>query len=203
MPLFGSKHHDNDAIDNTTSKGDRHHTQSASHGPPGTAGTNTARTYPPGAQTGAPLGYGANPGPTNTFAPDQYSQQPSGHTGQPIARDAAYPGGGGVAGPGGASGIPQTSAVNYGGGGGGSGQRLTGKVESALGSLVGSAALKEKGAQKEQEANTIKLQGRELAEAERLEAEALMRRERAVAHGAHPANATLGGLNVGSGQGHN
>ena len=63
------------------------------------------------------------------------------------------------------------------------GQRLTGKVESALGSLVGSTALKEKGAQKEQEANTIKLQGRELAEAERLEAEALMRRERAVAHG--------------------
>ena len=99
-----------------------------------------------------------------------------------MARDTVYPSGG-VSGPGNAPNIPPTSAVSHGSGGGGSGQRLTGKVESALGSLVGSTALKEKGAQKEQEANTIKLQGRELAEAERLEAEALMRRERAVAHG--------------------
>ena len=99
-----------------------------------------------------------------------------------MARDAVYPSGG-VSGPGNAPNIPPTSAVSHGSGGGSSGQRLTGKVESALGSLVGSTALKEKGAQKEQEANTIKLQGRELAEAERLEAEALMRRERAVAHG--------------------
>lgn len=73
---------------------------------------------------------------------------------------------------------------------------MTGKVESALGSMVGSSALKAKGLQKEQEANAVKLQGRELAEAERLEKEALMRRERAVGHGAHPANSQLGAGSV-------
>jgi hypothetical protein len=69
---------------------------------------------------------------------------------------------------------------------------MTGKVESAMGTMLGSSALKAKGLQKEQEVNSVKLQGSELAEAERLEREALMRRERAVAHGAHPANGALG-----------
>ncbi|KAJ3509707.1 hypothetical protein NLJ89_g5073 [Agrocybe chaxingu] len=102
--------------------------------------------------------------------------------------------------------IPHTGEIHHGKSTtAGAGQRLTGKVESAIGNLVGSSALKSKGLQKEHEANAVKLQGRELAEAERLEREAMMRRERAVAHGAHPANATLGaGTNQGvTGGGYN
>jgi len=96
------------------------------------------------------------------------------------------------------SGIPPTGAVNH-TSSGGTGQRITGKIESAIGSLVGSSALKAKGLQKEQEANAVKLQGHELAEAERLEREAMMRRERAVGHGAHPANSQLGAGHTGTG----
>jgi hypothetical protein len=60
---------------------------------------------------------------------------------------------------------------------------LTGKAESALGSALGSNALKAKGLEKEREANALNFQSSELAEAERLEREAKMRRERAVGHG--------------------
>ncbi len=67
--------------------------------------------------------------------------------------------------------------------GGGIGTKLTGKVESAIGSALGSNALKEKGLEKEREANALNLQSSELAEAERLEREAVMRRKRAVGHG--------------------
>lgn len=76
---------------------------------------------------------------------------------------------------------------------GGSGQKITGMMESAIGTLVSSDTLKNRGAQKQREADAIKLQGRELEEAERLEREAMMRRDRAVAHGAHPMNKNLGG----------
>lgn len=69
---------------------------------------------------------------------------------------------------------------------GGGGSRLAGKTERAVGTLVGSQALKEKGIQKEQEAGAFTQQSAEIAEAERLEKEALMRRERAVAHGECP-----------------
>ncbi|KAJ3573365.1 hypothetical protein NP233_g2463 [Leucocoprinus birnbaumii] len=80
---------------------------------------------------------------------------------------------------------------------GGKSQRITGKIESAIGTAIGSDTLKAKGLQKEREANAMKVQGRELAEAERLEREAIMRRDRAVAHGAHPANKDLGaGMNT-------
>ena len=64
-----------------------------------------------------------------------------------------------------------------------SGRRLEGKAERAVGTLVGSKALKERGFQKEQEAGAYKMQSAEIAQAERIEKEALMRRERAVAHG--------------------
>jgi hypothetical protein len=63
------------------------------------------------------------------------------------------------------------------------GGATTGKIEHAIGSLIGSASLKAKGLQKEQEAASMKVQSQEIAEAERLEREAMMRRERAVAHG--------------------
>jgi len=88
--------------------------------------------------------------------------------------------------------IPPASSINHNQDHGG-GHSTMGKVESAIGSMVGSNALKAKGMQKQQEANSIHLQSQELAEAERLEREALMRRERAVAHGAHPQNKHLGG----------
>lgn len=57
------------------------------------------------------------------------------------------------------------------------------KVENAVGSLVGSNALRAKGMEKEREAQAFNIQGQELKEAERLEQEALTHRERAVAHG--------------------
>ncbi|KAH9948656.1 hypothetical protein B0H21DRAFT_820784 [Amylocystis lapponica] len=86
-----------------------------------------------------------------------------------------------------------TNGQHGSGGGGGGGRRLEGKMEYAVGSLVGSQALKNKGVQKEQEAGAIQAQSSEIAEAERLEQEALVRREHAVAHGAHPNNKHLGG----------
>ncbi|KAI0066889.1 hypothetical protein BV25DRAFT_1987980 [Artomyces pyxidatus] len=73
------------------------------------------------------------------------------------------------------------------------GTRAAGKVEHAIGTLVGSTALQARGNEKEQEANAFKQQSREIAEAERLEREAMQRRERAVAQGAHPENRQLGG----------
>ena len=45
------------------------------------------------------------------------------------------------------------------------------------------------------EADALKAQAAELSEAERLEREAISRRERAVAHGAHPELRHLRGLN--------
>ncbi|PAV15459.1 hypothetical protein PNOK_0922300 [Pyrrhoderma noxium] len=75
------------------------------------------------------------------------------------------------------------------------GSRMTGKAEFALGSVVGSQSLKEKGLAKEREADALKAQAAELSEAERLEREAISRRERAVAHGAHPELRHLGGHN--------
>ena len=82
-----------------------------------------------------------------------------------------------------ASHINPTAPNSGSGPSGGGGSRLAGKAERAVGSLVGSQALKERGFQKEQEAGAFKMQSAEIAEAERLEKEALMRRERAVAHG--------------------
>ena len=80
--------------------------------------------------------------------------------------------------------VPPAAHINTSGSrSGGGGRRLEGKAERAVGSLVGSRALKERGMQKEQEASAFKMQSSEIAEAERLEKEALMRRERAVAHG--------------------
>jgi len=75
----------------------------------------------------------------------------------------------------------------------GGGSHFAGKVEHAVGSLVGSQALKEKGLQKEQEAVAFKAQSAEISEAERLEKEAMLRRHRAVQQGAHPENGQLGG----------
>ena len=77
---------------------------------------------------------------------------------------------------------------------GSTGGRVAGKAERAVGTLVGSQALKEKGFQKEQEAGAFKMQSAEIAEAERLEKEALMRRERAVAHGEYHCECAVEGM---------
>ena len=113
---------------------------------------------------------------------------------QPVAGNQAGVGAGANAT---GTGVPPASHINTSGNAqntGKGGRRLEGKAERAVGSLVGSQALKERGFQKEQEAGAFKTQSAEIAEAERLEKEALMRRERAVAHGAHPDNRHLGGL---------
>ncbi|KAJ2934151.1 hypothetical protein H1R20_g2907, partial [Candolleomyces eurysporus] len=108
-----------------------------------------------------------------------------------------------LAGDGTAQAIPPASVISHGGAGpGGPGHngpirgggvpmgagKTTGKVEAAIGTALGSRSLKEKGLQKQYEAEAYRLQGAELAEAERLEKEARLRRDRAVAHGAHPEN---------------
>ncbi|KIP12092.1 hypothetical protein PHLGIDRAFT_124280 [Phlebiopsis gigantea 11061_1 CR5-6] len=68
-----------------------------------------------------------------------------------------------------------------------------GKVERIIGTMVCSSSLKAKGLQKEQQAAAHQVQNAEISEAERLEQEASLRRQRAVDHGAHPANRALGG----------
>ncbi|KAI0325930.1 hypothetical protein GY45DRAFT_1339795 [Cubamyces sp. BRFM 1775] len=176
MTLFG-KHKNN----NKLSKHDARHDPNVDANTAGQAGTygagagaaNQAGAYPNQAGYGnINAGMGAEP----------YANQPAGTT-------AA------AGGPGANPAVPPARHINTdntrtGGGGG----RLAGKAERAAGTLVGSQALKERGFQKEQEAGAFKMQSAEIAEAERLEKEALMRRERAVAHGAHPDNRHLGGL---------
>lgn len=66
----------------------------------------------------------------------------------------------------------------------GKGTEIVGKLEHAVGTLVGSQSMKMKGAQKEHAAHNSKLQNLELSEAERLEHEAGLRRERAANYGA-------------------
>jgi hypothetical protein len=64
------------------------------------------------------------------------------------------------------------------------GTKLTGKAESALGSMIGSNALKAKGLQKEREANNANSQRLDLAEADRLEHQALLLRQKVASQGA-------------------
>ncbi|CAL1699452.1 unnamed protein product [Somion occarium] len=78
--------------------------------------------------------------------------------------------------------IPPANQINTGQHGGG-GARMAGK--------------------KEQEAESYKQQSAEIGEAERLEKEALLRRERAVQHGADPRNKALGGGAQGQNFGNN
>jgi len=63
-------------------------------------------------------------------------------------------------------------------------QAFIGKVEHAVGTVLGSESMKAKGIAKEQEAMAVKGQQRELSEAERLEAHAGLARDRANQHAA-------------------
>ncbi|KAI0266503.1 hypothetical protein BC834DRAFT_132137 [Gloeopeniophorella convolvens] len=182
MPLFGKKHNDKaparqgaaDFADTGTNNTGAGHASG-----PGTNGPGT--NYDQRNDFNAPTAQGydnnsnlAGRGAGQNFAPGPQGADPY---------NAQQPG------------VPPTSHVNQNTGHHSNpGTRAAGKVEHAVGTLVGSNALKARGAEKEQEANAFKDQSREIAEAERLEREAMIRRERAVAHGAHPDNRHLGGL---------
>ncbi|KAJ7911678.1 hypothetical protein B0H13DRAFT_2480538 [Mycena leptocephala] len=68
-----------------------------------------------------------------------------------------------------------------------------GGMASQAGGVTGSKELQAKALQMEQEAQGMKVQSQDLAQAERLEHEAYARRQRAVEHGAHPDNRHVGG----------
>jgi hypothetical protein len=82
--------------------------------------------------------------------------------------------------------IPATHAATKKQHAGASEKAFVGKLEHAVGTMLCSSTLRAKGIQKEQEAQALKVQAAELSAAERLEQEARVRRERAVAHGADP-----------------
>ncbi|KAF7426345.1 hypothetical protein PC9H_008713 [Pleurotus ostreatus] len=206
MPLFGKSHND------TTTHG-RHHDQAAhTGGATGFAGPGTAATgYVSAPGTGAgPLSSGLHDNAYNNnvcpLPPEEVSETndfiqntPNHHHGGVGAGQGVndpYSSGTGTGAGYGSSNIPPANVLSHGHNErhqDGAGKRMSGKVEHAVGSVIGSSALKAKGLQKEQEANSMKLQSQELAEAERLEAEARTRRERAVAHGASPEHQHLGG----------
>ncbi|KAF7351394.1 hypothetical protein MSAN_01571100 [Mycena sanguinolenta] len=202
MPLFGSNNNNNKlekqnpatGFDNTTGYG------------AGTTGTGIGRTHEtyPTTGTGA-VGMGdgmsgmGDPSMANPGMGGGRHHVPGTMRTDGMAADQQY--GAGTGAGVGNTGIPPASALgsqNQSHSGGGA---MTGKIEHAVGSLVGSKSLKAKGIQKEQEARGLKIQSQELAEAERLEHEAGLRRERAVAHGAHPDNRHVGGLGGAAGTG--
>lgn len=69
----------------------------------------------------------------------------------------------------------------------------SGKIDKVLGTLTGSAKLKEEGLQKQADAAALREQAHHLNVAQELEAEAQMRRGHAVGIGADPSHATAGG----------
>ncbi|KAL5480988.1 hypothetical protein ACEPAI_9929 [Sanghuangporus weigelae] len=198
MPLFGHKKrdkttaHDNALGHDTTSGpgmtgsgGNRlHKNQGGQHDP----------SYPSPNAPGAG-GYSDNTSGNDPRMNDEYAQQGygAGGTTADTTGGAAHHG---MARHSDATGNPGHTKAS---GGGGGGSHLAGKVESAVGSMLGSESIKRKGLEKEQESQSLKLQAAELSEAERLEQDALATRQRAVAHGAHPDHKFLGSHNPGAG----
>ncbi|TCD71910.1 hypothetical protein EIP91_000042 [Steccherinum ochraceum] len=215
MPLFGSKNkhsHHADGVD----RGNHTHDNRQDFAATGNTGTGITGNHPGARHGGAPAGVGAGaPGGAPGYGnqPNQAMNQPGGGAGAYNQQPGMGQGGAGYDSTG-QTAMGQPNYVHTGNTNSdpyqdpnlapaghlnnnqqsGGGSRMTGKVEHAVGSLVGSQALKSKGMQKEQEAQAFKHQSAEIAEAERLEKEALLRRERAVQHGAHPSNKPLGGI---------
>ncbi|KAJ6511559.1 hypothetical protein C8R47DRAFT_1207891 [Mycena vitilis] len=205
MPLFGSSSNDN-----------KHH----GHNDLGAAGTGVGRTnetYPPPAgmnepgmgQSGNGMGQGgvghSGMGEPGAIGGQHHGHHNAGHAGG--MRDDGMMGGAGT-GTGMGTGTGAGNNTGMGGvghgnepHGSGGGSSMTGKIEHAVGSAIGSKSLQAKGLEKEQEAKALKIQSHEMAEAERLEHEAGVRRERAVAHGAHPDNRHVGGMGPGGAAG--
>ncbi|KAJ7152184.1 hypothetical protein C8R43DRAFT_1189922 [Mycena crocata] len=202
MPLFGSSHtHDN----NVTKP---HHATELEGTGYGAGGTGTHATHPTGTGLGGATHVGG-PGHTGTAGmgepglgnlDDRHHGRSGNHAG--VHNDgmmADHQHGTGVGGTGvGGGAIPPAGSIGHESGGGG---KMTGKIEHAAGTMLGSESLKAKGLQKEKEAQGLKVQSREIAEAERLEHEAGVRRERAVAHGAHPDHQHVGGVGSGPNSG--
>lgn len=177
-----------------------HHHGQGHHNIGGTGAGNTGFTGGTGAGNAGITG-GGGPGAGN-----------AGFTGGPGAGNAGFTGGTGA----GNTGFTGPTGQHHGAGGpgatggytntGGAGanapgraangasageKELVGKIERVAGDVLCSSTLKAKGAEKEREAQALKAQAAELNQAEGLESEAAMRRQRAVAHGAHPQH--LGG----------
>jgi len=85
-----------------------------------------------------------------------------------------------------------TSNVNPSAGHAG-GTNLKGKIQEAIGNVTHSQNLQAKGIANQQQAQAEKFQRSEITEAERLEGNAKLRRDNAVASGAHPTHGTAGG----------
>ncbi|KAJ7589381.1 hypothetical protein C8J56DRAFT_1075967 [Mycena floridula] len=170
MPIFGSTssktYLQNDVIPNSA-----HHQGTAM--PP-----QDYTTMPVGANT---MGAGGNR-LTHNHQPEVMGQHPQGSMMNERGNSAA------------GTNMTLTTGMGHHAGGMGhyAGDWVITTVERVDETVLGSSSLKAKGIQKEQEGKAVKVQSSELAEAERLEAKALMRRERAVAHGAHPNNRHLG-----------
>jgi len=190
MPLFGSKHkHDRDTIDETGVAHQHLHNERV----PGGNGAQGPNNYD---DNGRPYEHpyqGAGPTGPQFRQDNQFRQQDYRDPyGQPQTGAGSGPNAGFPAPSGGMyHGDPDYNHPT--GGGGGTGTKFLGKAESALGTMIGSQSLKAKGLEKEREANNATMQGLHLAEAERLEREALMHRQNAAGQGAHPANAAAPG----------
>ncbi|KAJ7660853.1 hypothetical protein DFH06DRAFT_1129897 [Mycena polygramma] len=174
MPLFGSSSNDN-----------KHHGHANDLGATGTGVGRTNETYPPSSEMTGPgmgqsgVGQGGM-GQGGMADPGAGHHNAEHHTGG--MRDDGM-----MDGAGNGAGMGSLGAGNNAGTGTGTG----------AGTGVGHANLQAKGLEKEQEAKGLKIQSHEMAEAERLEHEAGIRRERAVAHGAHPDNRHVGGMGPG------
>ncbi|KAJ7339774.1 hypothetical protein DFH08DRAFT_812154 [Mycena albidolilacea] len=183
MPLFGSSHNENKLTK------PNHTTELNSTG----AGAGLGRTDEAYPATGT--GMTNEPGIGNNTVGGGRHHVPGETHPHGMMADQQY-GTAGVGAGAGSTAIPPASNLHHSGGGGSS---TTGKIERTVGNIVGSKSLQAKGLQKEEEARGLKIQSQELAEAERLEREAGLRRERAVAHGAHPDTRHVGGLGGGVG----
>ncbi|KAJ7585074.1 hypothetical protein C8J56DRAFT_1027502 [Mycena floridula] len=163
---------------NATSGLGHHGTAGMAHGTTGMSHGMNANDLPPAPPLDSDTGnlnshhHNHNPGMTqsgaNAYGSSGLDQNMSGHHGQSGAN---------------AHGVDQNISGQHGH------TSLATKAENAL---LGSSSIRQQGLKQEQEAKAARIQGAELAEAERLEREALMRREKAVNHGAHPDNRHLG-----------
>ncbi|KAJ7171509.1 hypothetical protein C8R46DRAFT_1349458 [Mycena filopes] len=214
MPILGSSHNDNKLQKRDPAA------EAQGHGYATAQSTNIDDTMDHmGGITGVGSGSGSGAGVagvgggmneydgTRRSLPMQSAHQQQPQPGMGMGAGGAGMSGGMGAGMGGGDpAIPASEHLGTGVGGGGAQQHhagggaVTGKIEQKVGALVGSEALKAKGLQKEQEALAFKVQSQELAEAEGLEREAGLRRERAVAHGAHPDNRHVGGMGGAGGE---
>lgn len=180
MPLFG---HNNPNAPTATGAA---HSSRLANERVGPLGTGTGPTMDPaqpapggGYGTNAATGHGAYQQGMTNLPPERYNNQ-TGVAGDPYANTV------------GNNDVAPVDHLS-------SGQRTgkasstTGKMERIAGTVFCNQTLKAKGIQKEQAAHAQAAQRAEITEAERLEQEASIRRQRAVEHGAHPANKALGG----------